>query len=103
MYKLNYLLHFITVVAVTHVAVLFIFAFMAYFVGLEQALDNIGGYYETKPNGEVYYHAYNFLHFMALTYFPAMVLALPLTLVDKLNKYPAVPRLNADLAKRFPP
>ena len=44
MYKLNYLLHFITVVAVTHVAVLFIFAFMAYFVGLEQALDNIGAY-----------------------------------------------------------
>jgi len=88
MYKLNYLLHFITVVAVTHVAVLFMFAFMTYFVGLEQALDNIGGWYETQANGEVYYHAYNFLHFMAITYFPAMVLALPLTLVDMLNKYP---------------
>jgi hypothetical protein len=89
MYKLNYLLHFITVVAVTHVAVLFMFALMTYFVGLEQALDNIGGWYETQADGEVYYHAYNFLHFMAITYFPAMVLALPLTLVDKLNKYPA--------------
>ena len=89
MYKLNYLLHFITVVAVTHVAVLFMFAFMTYFVGLEQALDNIGGWYETQANGEVYYHAYNFLHFMAISYLPAMVFALPLTLVDKLNKYPA--------------
>ena len=89
MYKLNYLLHFITVVAVTHCGVLFLFGLMAYFVGLDQAIDNIGGYYETKANGEVYYHAYNFLHFMAISYLPAMVFALPLTLVDKLNKYSA--------------
>ena len=88
MYRLNYLLHFITVVAVTHIGILFMFGLMAYFVGLEQALDNIGGYYETRPDGEVYYHAYNFLHFGAVTYLPAMVLALPLTLVDMLNKYP---------------
>ena len=58
-------------------------------IEIDEALDNIGGWYETQANGEVYYHAYNFLHFMAITYFPAMVLALPLTLVDKLNKYPA--------------
>jgi len=88
MYKLNYLFHFITVVVITHLGILGIFGLMAYFVGLDQAIDNIGGWYETKPNGEVYYHAYNFLHFGAVSYFPAMVLALPLTLVDRLNKQP---------------
>jgi hypothetical protein len=103
MYRLNYLMHFVTVVAVTHIGILFIFGLMAYFVGLDQAIDNTGGWYETKPDGQVYYHAYNFLHFMAVTYLPAMVLALPLTLVDRLNKYPAVPRLNEQLARRFAP
>ncbi len=56
--------------------------------GLDQAIDNIGGWYETQADGEVYYHAYNYLHFMAVSYLPAMVLALPLTLVDRLNKKP---------------
>ena len=84
MFKLNFVCHFVTVVIITHLAVLGIFGMMAYFVGLDQAIDNIGGWYETKSNGEVYYHAYNFLHFMAVTYIPAVLLALPLTLVDKL-------------------
>mgnify|MGYP003642858756 FL=1 len=88
MYKLNYLLHFITVVIVCHFAVLSIFGLMVFVAGLDQAIDNIGGWYETQADGEVYYHAYNYLHFMAISYLPAMVLALPLTLVDRLNKRP---------------
>tara|TARA_R100000995_G_scaffold54308_1_gene26623 strand:+ start:261 stop:587 length:327 start_codon:yes stop_codon:yes gene_type:complete len=83
--KQNFVNHFVTVVVVTHLGVLAIFGLMAYFVGLEQALDNIGGYYITTLEGEVYYHAYNFLHFMAVTYFPAMLFAPLLTLVDWLN------------------
>ena len=89
MYKLNYLLHIITVVVVTHLGILGLFGLMVWIAGLDQAIDNIGGWYETKPDGEVYYHAYNFLHFMAVSYLPARVLSLPLTLVDKLNKRPA--------------
>ena len=88
MYKLNYLLHFITVVIVSHFAILSLFGLMVFVAGLDQAIDNIGGWYETQADGEVYYHAYNYLHFMAISYLPAMVLSLPLTLVDRLNKRP---------------
>ena len=88
-HRLNYLKNFVTIVMISHLAVLAIFGLMAYFVGLTQAIDNIGGWYETKANGEVYYHAYNFLHFMALTYLPAMVLAPCITAIDWINDAPA--------------
>ena len=45
--------HFITVVVITTLAILGIFGLMAYFVGLDLALDNMGGYYVTNPDGEV--------------------------------------------------
>ena len=94
MYKQIFLNHFLTVVVVTTLAILGIFGLMAYFVGLTQAIDNIGGWYETKANGEVYYHAYNFLHFMALTYLPAMVLAPCITAIDWINDAPARRKLK---------
>ena len=85
MYKQIFVNHFVTVVVVTTHAILGIFGLMAYFVGVELALDNMGGYYVTNPDGEVWYHAYNFLHFAAVTFFPAMFFAPLLTLVDWLN------------------
>ena len=88
-HRLNYLKNFVTIVIITHLALLAIFGLMAYFVGLPQAIDNIGGWYETKASGDVYYHAYNFLHFMALTYIPAMVLAPCITVIDWINDAPA--------------
>ena len=88
-HRLNYLKNFVTIVIITHLALLAIFGLMAYLVGLHQAIDNIGGWYETKASGDVYYHAYNFLHFMALTYIPAMVLAPCITEIDWINDAPA--------------
>ena len=85
MYKQIFVNHFITVVVVTTLGILGIFGLMAYFVGLDLALDNMGGYYVTNPDGEVWYHAYNFLHFAAVTFLPAMFFAPLLTFVDWLN------------------
>ena len=93
-HRLNYLKNFVTIVIITHLALLAIFGLMAYFVGLPQAIDNIGGWYETKASGDVYYHAYNFLHFMALTYLPAMVLAPCITAIDWINDAPARRKLK---------
>ena len=102
MYKQIFLNHFLTVVVVTTLAILAIFGFMTYFVGLELALDNMGGYYVTNPDGEVWYHAYNFLHFCAVTFLPAMLIAPLLTLTDWLNapKKPTFPKLKK--GKRTP-
>ena len=88
--------HFITVVVITTLAILGIFGLMAYFVGVELALDNMGGYYVTNPDGEVWYHAYNFLHFAAVTFLPAVFFAPLLTFVDWLNrpKKPTFPKLK---------
>ena len=54
MYKQIFVNHFVTVVVVTTLAILGIFGLMAYFVGVELALDNMGGYYVTNPDGEVW-------------------------------------------------
>ena len=91
MYKQIFVNHFVTVVVVTTLAILGIFGLMAYFVGPDLALDNMGGYYVTNPDGEVWYHAYNFLHFAAVTFFPAMFFAPLLTLVDWFNDAPTRP------------
>ena len=88
MYKQIFVNHFVTVVVVTTLAILGIFGLMAYFVGVELALDNMGGYYVTNPDGEVWYHAYNFLHFAAVTFLPAMLFAPLLTFVDWFNDAP---------------
>jgi len=93
-HRLNYLKNFVSIVMITHLCVLAVFGLLAYFVGLPQAIDNIGGWYETKASGEVYYHAYNFLHFMALTYLPAMVLAPFITAIDWINDAPARRKLK---------
>jgi phosphoglycerol transferase MdoB-like AlkP superfamily enzyme len=85
MYKQLFINHFVTVIVITTLFILALFGFMAYFVGLDQALDNIGGWYETREGGEVYYHAYNFLHFSAVTFLPAMLFAPLMTLTDWLN------------------
>tara|TARA_R100000995_G_C3464108_1_gene114734 strand:- start:325 stop:630 length:306 start_codon:yes stop_codon:yes gene_type:complete len=85
----RYISHFISVVVTTHVAMLFFFGFMVYFSGLEQAVSNISGWYEVEE-GAVEFHQYNLLHFLAVTYVPAMLLAPIWCLIDWAN----APRKN---------
>ncbi len=85
MYKQLFINHFLTIIVITTLFILALFGLMAYFVGVELALDNMGGYYVTNPDGEVWYHAYNFLHFAAVTFLPAMLFAPLMTLIDWLN------------------
>lgn len=81
----RYLTHFITIVLVTHIAALSFFAIMWYFSGLEQALTNISGWHEIKGS-EVLWHEFNLLHFLAMTYLPAMILAPIGCVVDWVNR-----------------
>jgi hypothetical protein len=61
------------------------FAFLWYFTGLDQALANLGGWFEAKESGDVFYHSYNFLHFMAITYIPALILAPVIMIINWAN------------------
>jgi len=83
---MRYLSHFITIVLVTHTAILFFFGLMWYFSDLDQALNNVSGYHIIQDNGVVHFHHFNLLHYMFLTYIPAMVIAPIGCFVDWLNR-----------------
>jgi len=82
---MKYLTHFLTIVVVTHIAALTYFVMLWYFSGLDQALVNISGWHETV-GGEVVFYNFNLLHYLAMTYFPAMMLAPIWSLIDWVNK-----------------
>ena len=83
---MRYLSHFITIILVTHTAILIFFGLMWYFSDLDQALNNVSGYHITQDNGIVHFHHFNLLHYMFLTYIPAMVIAPIGCFVDWLNR-----------------
>lgn len=83
---MRYISHFTTVVVTTHIAILFFFGMLWYFTDLEQAINNVGGWYEVYDNGVVHFHAFNLLHYMGITYIPAIILAPFGCFIDWVNR-----------------
>ena len=78
----RYIKIFATVVAITHLSLLILLGLLIYFSDLAGAIDNMSGWHTIQENGVVHFHQFNLLHYMAITYFPAMIISPFILLID---------------------
>lgn len=78
----RYINLFATVVIITHVSLLIMLGLLIYFSDLTGAINNMSGWHTVQDNGGVHFHRFNLLHYMALTYFPAMIISPIILLID---------------------
>tara|TARA_R110000851_G_scaffold68214_3_gene153528 strand:+ start:639 stop:947 length:309 start_codon:yes stop_codon:yes gene_type:complete len=78
----RYIKLFATVVVITHLFLLTLLVMLIYFSDLTGAINNMSGWHTVQDNGVVHFHRFNLLHYMAITYFPAMIISPIILLID---------------------